>query len=73
MSGLLMRPLFAAGLYGDVQIASLSGLRARGARRGSGSRDPVSSTALPLPLSLPCLHSLVPTIDGDQAVGAGSR
>ena len=28
VSGLEMRPLIAAGLYGDLRIASLSGLRA---------------------------------------------
>jgi hypothetical protein len=28
VSGLVMRPSLAAGLYGDMRIASLSGLRA---------------------------------------------
>lgn len=44
MSGLGVRPFIAAGLDGDVRVASLSVCALEGAWRGTGSCDPVAST-----------------------------
>ena len=92
VSGLLMRRLFAAGLYGDMRIASLSDLRHEADLRTRGgfahtrrvcaheAHGAVQVRAIPS-FRLPCPYRFIalpvlpgfPTIEGDQAVGAGSR